>query len=295
MSKNQPATAPLAPAAARDHCRIIGLFAVQLSPPRQRGVEFLVAIALDGNSPMSINTGNGPIRFGDPAGRKSAHDCAMHKTSLIELCFNYILILCAAHSRRLRSARTAMTDAKPRRPGREPGREVGRESGRNGLAASPGASPAAPAEPTPIIAPEPAPTILAAPVAAPPPTIIAPEPVMQEVVASAAPVVDAADDAWAAVGEMQAALARGFAEFVDQMTGIARSNLTAAADAATAMIGAHTFAEAVEISAGLARRGADAMIEGSARLSEIGAKAMTEASRPLLSRLNASWSAAGLG
>ena len=49
---------------------------------------------------------------------------------------------------------------------------------------------------------------------------------------------------------------------------------------------------AVEINAGMARRGFDAMVEGSARLSEIGVKAMSEASRPLFTRWSAAWNAA---
>ena len=68
------------------------------------------------------------------------------------------------------------------------------------------------------------------------------------------------------------------------MTGISRSGMAATADAAVALLGARTFAEAIEINAGLARRRVDAMLEGSARLSEIGATAITDASRPFLSR-----------
>ena len=104
-----------------------------------------------------------------------------------------------------------------------------------------------------------------------------------------APSRAAADDAWAMLSEVQAALARGFTEFTLGMTGMTHSSVAVAADAAVALLGARTFAEAVEINATLARRGADAVIEGSAKLSEIGVAAMTETARPLLSRFGAGW------
>ncbi len=176
-----------------------------------------------------------------------------------------------------------MSDVKPRRPGRESAREAGRSEIARGEAV-PGAT-------VPTILPQ-APAALQA--AAAPPVIVR-EPVPGSVPESVEPAVAAADDAWTALAELQAALARGFEEIAVEMTGITRSGIAVAADAAVAMLGARTFAEAVEINAGLARRGADAMIEGSAKLSEIGVKAMTEATRPILSRFGASWSGAGLG
>jgi len=172
-----------------------------------------------------------------------------------------------------------MSDVRPKR--------AARDAGRNDIA--PGEM--IPTETARIIIPE-AP---AAPEAASAPAIIVPEPLPQAVRESVEPAVAAADDAWTALAEVQGALARGFEEIALEMTGMTRSGITAAADAAMAMLGARTFAEAVEINAGLARRGADAMIEGSAKLSDIGAKAMTEASRPILSRLGATWSGAGPG
>ena len=78
-----------------------------------------------------------------------------------------------------------------------------------------------------------------------------------------------------------AALARGFERAAVEVTGISRSGMAATADAAVALLGARTFAEAIEINAGLARRRVDAMLEGSARLSEIGATAITDASQAI--------------
>jgi hypothetical protein len=91
--------------------------------------------------------------------------------------------------------------------------------------------------------------------------------------------------AWSAFGEAQLALVRGMGEIAAEWAGIAQSGIAAGADAAVALLGARTIAEAVEIQAGLASRGFSAVIEGSAKLSEIGVKAASEASRPILSRL----------
>ena len=93
------------------------------------------------------------------------------------------------------------------------------------------------------------------------------------------PEAAAAETAWTAFAEAQSALARGFERAAVEVTGISRSGMAATADAAVALLGARTFAEAIEINAGLARRRVDAMLEGSARLSEIGATAITDASQ----------------
>jgi hypothetical protein len=178
-------------------------------------------------------------------------------------------------------ARTMMSDGKPRRPARE--------SGRSGIARGE----AVPHQTAPIIAPEPDFGAAAEAAAAVSPPTIVREPAPRKTASAPSAVAPAADDAWAAFSEMQVALARGFAEIAVEMTGITQSGIAAATDAATAMLGVRTLAEAVEINAGLIRHRADAMIEGSVRLSEIGVKAVSEASRPLLARLGATWSAAG--
>ena len=72
---------------------------------------------------------------------------------------------------------------------------------------------------------------------------------------------------------------------VREMTTFTRSEMAAAADSATAILGVKTFAEAVEVNLGYARRSFDALIGSAAKLSEIGVKAAAEASRPILSRL----------
>jgi hypothetical protein len=136
------------------------------------------------------------------------------------------------------------------------------------------------AEPIRTIAPE------AAAIPEPPPEIAAAmtEPMPPPAIAAASA---AADDSWIAVADAQAAMARGFAEFAAEVTGLTRTGAVAGADAALALLGARTFAEIVEINAGLACRGMDAAIAGSARLSEIGLKTMADSSKPLLARFGA--------
>lgn len=146
----------------------------------------------------------------------------------------------------------------------------------------PAAAPAPSAAPAVAIAAPPKPATAAPP--APEPKPAAPEP------KPAAPTVAAAEDPWSSFAATQAAFARSFEEIAGEMTGMTRLGMAATADAALALLGARTFAEAVEINAGLAQRGLGVMIEGSARLSEIGVKAVTAASRPILSRFGGAWS-----
>ena len=90
---------------------------------------------------------------------------------------------------------------------------------------------------------------------------------------------------WAALAEAQAAAARGFEAFIGEMTNFTQSEMAAAANTATAMLGVKTFAEAVEVNLGFARRSFDALIGSATKLSDIGAKVAAETSRPILSRL----------
>ena len=176
-----------------------------------------------------------------------------------------------------------MSDVKPKRPVR-----ASKQS-----EISPGE--ALPIEAAPPIIPEdpPAPEIVSAPpaavaepapevVSAPPEAVV--QPVLEIVSAVAEPQADSVEDPWTAFAEAQAVLARGFEEIAVEVSGMTRSGFAAAADATVALLGARTFAEAVEINAALAQHGVDAVIAGSAKLSEISLKAVSEVSRPILSR-----------
>lgn len=164
-----------------------------------------------------------------------------------------------------------MSDTKPKRPARTSATS----------AVSPGEAIAT--EGAPIIAPEPP--------AAEPVSVAREAPAPAAVAAS----VEQAEDAWTAIAEAHAVLARGFELAAIEMTGMTRMGMAVTADAAIALLDARTFAEAVEINAGLARRGVDTLLEGSAKLSEIGVKVVTEASRPILSRLGGAWSGVAPG
>jgi len=96
-------------------------------------------------------------------------------------------------------------------------------------------------------------------------------------------------EAWAVLAEAQAAAVRGFEAIVEEMNAFTRSEFAAAADGATALLGARTLAEAVDVNLGYARRSFDVLIGSSAKLSEIGAKTASDASRPILSRLGDNW------
>ena len=161
-----------------------------------------------------------------------------------------------------------MNDAKSKRPGHGPGHPAERD------AAPPSAPPPREADRT-----VGAPHIVAAAAEAVLPAAVATD--LRQAAESAASIV-APEDAWAVFARVQAALAGGFADIVAEVAGLARSHAATAADGAVALLGARTLAEAVEINAGVARRGADAMIEGAARLSEIGVKAIADATRPIL-------------
>jgi hypothetical protein len=132
---------------------------------------------------------------------------------------------------------------------------------------------------------------------APTPTETSPKPAPPSVAAAprhAAPADDVfayGQQAWAALAEAQAAAASGFEALVGEINTLTRSEMAAATNSATAMLGVKTLAEAVEVNLGYARRSFDALIGSSAKLSEIGVKAAADASRPILTRFGSGWKA----
>jgi phasin family protein len=199
-------------------------------------------------------------------------------------------LLCSAQVNRMRGIN--MSEARPKRAPRESTRRTG--------TAATEASPTAPAEIDTGSVPETATAAVALATAAVEPI---PEPVvtLAEPAAEAMPAPPQAPgdtkpagedlwaDPWSALTEAQSALARGFEAVATEVGGLTRSGIAASTEAATAMLGAKTLAEAIEINTGYARRGFDAMLGGAAKLSEIGVKAATDASRPILDRLGESW------
>jgi hypothetical protein len=92
-------------------------------------------------------------------------------------------------------------------------------------------------------------------------------------------------NAMASLAESQAAMARGIEALALELTGLARSGMEAAGDSTTALLGAKTFADAIEVQIGFARRSIDTLIGSSAKFAEIGVRLANEASRPILSRI----------
>jgi hypothetical protein len=101
--------------------------------------------------------------------------------------------------------------------------------------------------------------------------------------------------AWAALAEAQAAAARGFEALLGEINTLTRSEIAAATDSATKLLGVKTFAEAVEVNLGYARRSFDALVGSTAKLSEIGVKTAADASRPVLTRFGSGWKAMHFG
>jgi len=96
-------------------------------------------------------------------------------------------------------------------------------------------------------------------------------------------------DVFAVLSDAQAVMAKGMEALSNEMAGLARSEIDAAARRATAMLGAKTFFDLVEVNAGFVRGALDRWTESAARLSELGAKFAAEASQPLLGRVRGGW------
>jgi hypothetical protein len=154
-----------------------------------------------------------------------------------------------------------------------------------------------------IAAPKPIaePAVVPAPEAetAPAATLPAPEPVA----ALSAPLLpqappqpqEAADKllktchaAVASICASQTAIAFDVTAMALELGGLTRSNLTAAGDSVTALLGSRNLADAVEIQLGFARRSLDAMVSGSTKLGEIGLRLANDAAKPMLGGFSAS-------
>ncbi|MGE5271442.1 MAG: phasin family protein [Thiohalocapsa sp.] len=177
-----------------------------------------------------------------------------------------------------------MSDAKPKRSGREAG-PTGIEEGSTAAPAATPVTEVSAAAVTALLPPSPGtvePVLPPVPESAGPPTPTAAP-------AAAAVLSESGHDAWTAIAEMQAALAQGLEAMSVELTTVTRSDIAAATDAATAMLDARSFAETMEIAAGLMRRHADAVAEAGARLSQVGFQAAAAISRPFLARSPFAW------
>jgi hypothetical protein len=137
----------------------------------------------------------------------------------------------------------------------------------------------------PVAAPEPA-VALSTPLPVPEPKIALPAPIRRQPQVGAEKLYAAYQETLARIGESQTAIASDVAALALEMSGLARSNLTAATESMTALFGAKSLVEAVEIQLGFARRSLDAIASGSTRLGEIGLRLANEAAKPMLPRLS---------
>jgi hypothetical protein len=107
--------------------------------------------------------------------------------------------------------------------------------------------------------------------------------------ASSENLADFGHEAFAAVVQSQAAVARGLEALSAELAGLALSGIDAAARTATDMLAVKTLSDAIEVNAGFTRSSFDALVGGSAKLSELGARLAAEASQPILTQLGRGW------
>ena len=107
--------------------------------------------------------------------------------------------------------------------------------------------------------------------------------------ASSDDLADFGREAFAALVQSQAAVARGLEALSAEAAGLALSGIDAAARTATDMLGVKTLSDAIEVNAGFTRSSFDTLVYGSSKLSELGVKLAAEASQPILTQLGKSW------
>lgn len=100
---------------------------------------------------------------------------------------------------------------------------------------------------------------------------------------------DFSREAFAAVAESQAALARGLDALSVEAAGLTRRGIDAAAKSATEMLSVKTIADAIALNAGLTRRSFETCLAGSARLTELGIKLAADAAEPIVLQFGRSW------
>jgi len=97
----------------------------------------------------------------------------------------------------------------------------------------------------------------------------------------------------AAVIKANVALSEGLEAIGKELMGYARTSLEAASQTASALLGAKTFEEVVQIQSDLAKSNLEALLQGSAKLSELGVSVANEAFAPLGGRVEAAFAKFG--
>jgi hypothetical protein len=95
-----------------------------------------------------------------------------------------------------------------------------------------------------------------------------------------------------AVMKANEAFSEGLEAIGKELVGYARTSFEQASHAATALLGAKTLEEVVQLNADLARAGAELLLKRSAKLSEMGMSVATQTLAPLGSRVEAAFALA---
>jgi hypothetical protein len=96
-------------------------------------------------------------------------------------------------------------------------------------------------------------------------------------------------EAFSALAQSQAALARGLEAVSAEMAGLVLSGIDAATRTATKMLGVKTLSDAIEVNTRLACSSLDVLVGGSAKLSELGLRLAADTSQPIVSQLGKGW------
>src|SRR5262249_1142374 len=115
-----------------------------------------------------------------------------------------------------------------------------------------------------------------------PPSLEAPAAAAEN--ASRGEIADFSREVITALVQSQIAAARRVQAVSAEMTGLAISGIDTATRAATDMLSIKTLSDAIEVGAGVARNGFEALVEGSARLSELSLKFAAESSQPIVAQ-----------
>ena len=149
--------------------------------------------------------------------------------------------------------------------------------------------PAAPkptAEPTISAPPPEAEAAVVAALPEPEPVVALPVPIRHGQQAGGDQLLNACHATLASICATQAAIASDMTAMALEIGGLTRSNLTAAGDSVTALLGSRNLADTVEIQLGFARRSLDAVVDGSTKLTKIGLRLANDAAKPMLQPLS---------
>ena len=136
---------------------------------------------------------------------------------------------------------------------------------------------------TAVSAPPEAEIVPAAALPEPEPVVALPVPTPRRQQAGADKLLNACHATLASICASQTAIASDVTAMALEIGGLACSNLTAAGDSVTALLGSRNLVDTVEIQLGFARRSLDAMVGGSTKLAELGLRLANDAAKPVLS------------